>query len=389
MKESVRLLCKNHETYLKIIYHLGNKVITLKQLFQYAELLGITGSQTKFRSSVKELEEAKIIEISKLIGEKTTQLHYITLKKNGIMFIDGEEDSRKVAPVPKSKNEDRILLSIFRNCHILDRQIPLMREKGEEVVFDSIYKKFNGINSTLLYEKNQGYIFLERLKKSDYCNSEEIETVLKQMNETLKKRQVGLEKAQRTKSQGMGNATLTAAKGAVQEAENRIKPPQKKTKREKIATYSVDSMLHYNAFVTSIRGDEDKKKIYVNVVIYDLHGSQNVYKIATHVACIFEMFRRYFYAPKDKAFSIILTVRVFTTSHKGAEHMKSEKERIVTDPRTKVQDQLLEKTLHSWIDEQGDNETLENIKVYLDYFDIENRFFEGKKYLNLKQNQIN
>jgi hypothetical protein len=387
LKELVKLLCEKYQTYLKIAYHFGNKVITLKQLFQYARVIGITLSQTRFRNSIKELEDNRIIEVSRLIGEKATQLQFITLKKNAIMFLENKGDSRKVAPVPKTKTNDRILVSIFRNAFILERLIPQMQRNDEEISFDSIYKKLDDPSSMFLYDKNQGYKFLIELKKASFANTDEIEVVQERIAEVFDKRKRGLEKAQRTKK-AIGNSTLINVSGSLQKSEtfsNNKVHSKHKSKREMIDTYSFDSMLFFNAFVNKVRMDRsDHSHIKVTVGIYDLYGSKNVYRIATHVARIYKLLRLFIL----DTYRVSLVVRVFTTSKEAANVMNDQNKQIIRDSRTKEEGPLWEKTLISWLSDQGisggPNE-LQRINVIFDYFDIENQFFEGKKYLNLKQ----
>lgn len=77
-KQSV---CERYSGYLYIIYHFGNKVILIKQLYRYAQEFGLADSYSAFYGHIKQLINAELIRKEAFLAYgRKTQLQMLTLK---------------------------------------------------------------------------------------------------------------------------------------------------------------------------------------------------------------------------------------------------------------------------------------------------------------------
>ncbi len=194
-----QLICEQYKTYLDIIYHLGNKVMLTKQLWQYAHELGLANNLAEFYSQITKLEHSEIIrkEPFSAYGKKT-QLQMLTLRKYGIRFVEGKENSYCVASVPKAASNERILVSIFKNCYIQSKILPRIHNESKKVTFDKIIDMLRRDCSTILLNKNEGVSYLSQLISNNrlqpYLLIPEINHVLAKMRIVEQKRLEGLKK---------------------------------------------------------------------------------------------------------------------------------------------------------------------------------------------------
>ena len=193
------LVCERYKIYLEIIYTFGNKVMLLNQLYQYAEQLGLARSFSSFYSGIMELVNAEVLRKESFTSfGKKTQLQMLTLRKFGIRFIEGKESSYNVASVPKSGGNERILVSLFKNCYIINKVIPRIQKESEEVTFDNIVKMLNRDYSTALLNKNQGIYYLTKIrsdkKLQHFFDINEVDHTIKKMQDIKKKHVEGLKK---------------------------------------------------------------------------------------------------------------------------------------------------------------------------------------------------
>jgi hypothetical protein len=392
-KESVS---KKYRTYLQIIYHFGNKVILMKQLFDYAKAFKLAKHYPEFHGQIQELVDADIVkrEPFEALGRKT-QLHMLTMRKYGIRFVEGKPNSNSVGAVPKANSNERIVVSIFKNAYILDKIIPRLQKQDIDVSYDNIFGMLAADKSSLLYNKNQGldYLyefnddFLESYFEMDYLKSEIklMEELRDRKNQGLRigskaKEGKGKQKGKVESSIGLGNV-LTHLKERYEasskaEEQNQKNSPMvviENNKNRKLANYNIDNMLNAYAYISQIKPIHGV--LTITALLFDINNKQDVYSMATHIACIYQMFQRYLKSDFN------LKVGIIAYDLDAEKNMKEESEKLVKDRITKEpKGKRLDVALQNW---KVDREMQKYIEVKITNYDITNRYLEGIKHANL------
>lgn len=382
-KETV---CNKYRLYMNIIYRFGNKVMLMKQLFQYAEALGLVKSQPQFHSQIQELIEADILRQEPFVAfGKTTQLHMLTMRKYAIRYVEGKTDSQSVGAVPKANTNERILVSIFKNSYILDKIIPRLKKQGSEVSFQSINVMQKDDRSTIPYNKNKGLDYLSTLDDAflnKYFNLTLLNAEIKDMELLRNKKNTGLKlgsEASKGKGKGKVSSSELNVLVAVQnrhfgliETEHSQKVQNKKDR--KLYSYNLDSMLNAYAYISQMK--EIKDVMHITVLIFDINNKQDEYSIGTQIASIYHMFYRYF------DFKFKLKVGIICFDEEAQSNMKAESKRKVKDRITKEpKGEMLKVTLQNW--NVSEDMQKKHIEVIFSHYDLTNRYLEGIKYSNL------
>lgn len=371
-------VCEKYRTYLEIIYTFGNKVILMKQLYQYAELLGIARCFSKFYSSIMELVNAEILrkESFNAYGKKT-QLQMLVMRKYGIRFLEGKPDSYSVASVKKALGNERIMVSIFKNQYILNKVIPRLQKESKAIKPETIMELLERDHSSVLYNKNQGLSFLLKMRNEatlqKYLDETSLEQDIEKMQGIKQRVEEGLKKGSKT-SNGKGRGRLhLSEESSIDRVENTSERNRELSKEEKIYNYTLETMLAFNAYIAQIR--VDKGHIKITALIFDIHNRSNVYKIATHIACMYHMFTRYF---KDK---IDLKVGIVSIDDFASSHLKMQSESTAIDFISKEKKGTRQSSLmKSW---KIDEAMQDQIKVHYVDYGITNQFLDGIKHMNL------
>ncbi|WDQ33871.1 hypothetical protein PTQ21_06170 [Paenibacillus marchantiae] len=380
-------ICQQHRIYLSIIYSLGNKVIVMKQLFAYAKALGITNTYSVFLGHIHELVSAEIIRQEAFTAyNKTTSLHMLTLRKFGIRYIEGKQNSQQIGAVPKSNTNERILISLYKNCYILDKIIPRIQNKKLEVTLESIVDTLESDKSALLFNKNQALEYMNNYwgTLKQHLDMSNFKGAIKDLQLVKSKRKAGLKKGSySTYGKGIGNH-FSFTENAVEEVTNQLDedpmPFKLSNKQRRLDFYSIDSMLTAFIYIVQMKQHNDENGgcyFTITILIFDVNNKKNIYGIATHIACVYGMLKRYFV--DDLKFK--LKVGVVSLDEEASNLVKSEAEKIIREPRSKeLKGNRLENTLADWGITPGDRECIE---IQYTHYDITNKYLQGKKYLNL------
>lgn len=374
--------CEAHSTYLKIIYHFGNKVILMKQLFEYAQALGLAKSYPQFHAHVQELVDADVLhqEPFEALG-KTTQLHMLKMRKYGLRFIEGKADSTGVGAVPKSNSNERILLAIFKNVYILDKIIPALQKKNTPVSYESINELLEAHRSNLLFNKNKGLDYMQTWDSdfmSNYFDIPAVQGDVAKLELLNAKKKAGLLKgAKASEGKGVGGRMASNEPIANIEADFELaeeKPKQNK-KLKKMNEYNMDSMMNAYSYIAQMK--EINGVFNITALMFDISNGQDVYKLSTQIASIYHMFFRYL--KPDMPF--LLKVGVIALDGESELNMKKEASKTVKDRITKEpKGALLETTFNNWSISYAEQE---KIKVVFSNYDITNRYLDGIKHANL------
>lgn len=216
-----------------------------KQLESFASKLNIAKPNT-FAYHLQRLIEADIIKVEPLfINKRETQHHILILKKFALRYLKGETGaggSQKVSPVPPLRSNERILLATFKSEFILEKLIPSMYKEQLSVSLDDVYREIRKRSSSLLFEKNKGIYYAKQyLEDFEEFLNDELEKQIARMQETIDKRQKGLELGSKA-IEGKGKARVTES--GVTEGErvgksvsihNKKKKKKPLTKQEKVS----------------------------------------------------------------------------------------------------------------------------------------------------------
>ncbi len=372
--------CEKYRTYLEIIYSIGNKVILMKQLYEFAKRLGLAQSSSSFHCSIKELVDAEILRKEPFVAfGKATQLQVLTMRKFGIRFLEGKQDSYSVASVKKSQGNERIMVSIFKSCYILNKVIPRLIKKSKPVTLPEIMDLLNNDYSSILLNKNQGLSFISYIR-SDKTLQQFIDTTgvdhdTKRMLEIKQTVKEGLRKGSES-SEGKGKGKLCAgSRFSLNDFNNEKHAPDKRdyTKDEKIENYTVDTMLAFNAYIAQIKIVNNKPSIAV--LIFDIHNRTNIYKIVTHIACIYNMLNRYFKS------NFVLRVGVLSIDEQASKNLENQAKGTYINFMTKERGGTrLQAILNEW---RVDTLMQESIEVRFADYNITNEFMDAVKHANL------
>lgn len=384
-------ICQRYKLYLDIIYRFGNKVIVMKQLYAYAKVLGITKTYSVFLGHIHELVLAEIVRQEPFTAyNKVTSLHMLTLRKFGIRYFEGKQNSQSVGAVPKSNTNERILTSLYKNCYILDKIVPRIQQKQSYVTLEMILSTLENDMSTLMYNKNQALDYMNNyligLEQSLDMNN--YEWAVRDLQLVKSKRMEGLKKgAMASHGKGIGNH-FSYAKDAVNEVVMKVEENHGKftisNKQRKIDFYTIDSMLTAFIYIVQMKQQYVENGgcyLTITILIFDINNKKDIYSIATHTACVYDMFKRLL---KDDL-NFKLKVGVVSLDEEASNLVQIEAEKVVRDPRSKEsRGNRLENTLVSWGITPRDRE---HIQIQFTHYDITDRFLEGKKHLNLMRKQ--
>ncbi|MGP3783652.1 hypothetical protein [Paenibacillus sp. 1A_MP2] len=371
-------VCEKYRVYLEIIYRFGNKVMLMKQLFHYAQTIRMARSFSAFYGSITELINNDVLrkESFTAFGKKT-QLQMLVMKKYAIRFLEEKPDSYSVASVKKALGNERILISIFKNQYILNKVIPRIQKECTRVTLGTIIDLLERDNSTILYNKNQGLSFLEKMKNEatlqKYLDMLSVEQDINKMQKIKQRMGQGLRKGSKA-SDGKGRGRLYLPEvSSMDRIDNIAKRSQDLSKEEKVHHYTLDTMLSFNAYIAQIKVSEGQVKI--TALIFDIFNRSNVYKVATHIACMYHMFTRFFEC------QIELKVGVVSIDEFASNHLKSQAESVTIDFVSKERrDSRLTHILEKW---HIDRFNQEKIEVQFVDYDITNQFLDGIKHANL------
>lgn len=384
-----QFICEQFQEYLKIIYHLGNKVMLIKQLWHYAKELGLVRNLNEFYSQMMKLEHYEIIRKEPFTAYgKKTQLQMLVLRKYGIRFVEKKPDSYSVASVPKASSNERILVSIFKNCYIQSKILPRIRQESEKITFENIVDLLNRDCSTILLNKNEGIGYLSQIISDQRFQNElditEIKHEIEKMQAVDQKRLEGLRKGSAS-SNGKGKGKLISSSdmpldevtrdynSLLQKDDTEVKFVLPKNQR--IYCFSIDTMLNCNYHIAQIKSIQNK--LHVTILMFDIHNKQNAYKVATDIACLYHMLSRYFNFMND----FKLKIGVICLDEAAAKRVKTDSDAPVRDFISKeVRGTRLSATLRNW--DVGE-EMQKHIDVQFTDYNITNDYLDGIKHANL------
>lgn len=373
-------VCEKYQTYLEIIYLFGNKVMLSKQLYMYAKVLGLEKSYSSFYCSIKGLVDAEILRKEPFVAfGKSTQLQMLTLRKYGIRYLEGKDRSYDVASVPKATGNERILLSVFKNCYILKKIVPRIIKEGNSVTLNEIINMLNYDFSTIPLNKNQGLSFITQIRTEktlqQFLDTIEVDHDIGRVHKIKQKVAIGLQKGSES-SEGKGIGKLrSGSRLLLTDLNNEIdaKNGSNLTKEEKINNYTIDTMLAFNTYIAQIKVVNNKP--IITVLIFDIHNKTNIYKIVTHIACIYNMFNRYFNC------KFLLRVGVISIDENSSKNLEGQANGTYIDFMTKERKGTrLLAILKEW---RVDALMQENIEVHFKDYNIINEFMDGVKHVNL------
>lgn len=380
-----QFICERYSEYLYIIYHFGNKVILIKQLYRYAQEFGLANSYSAFYGHIKQMINAEIIRKEAFLAYgRKTQLQMLTLKKFGIRFVEGKVSSQCVAAVPKANSNERILVSIFKNCYILNKIIPRICKEGGNVTFEQVIALVNQDNSNMLNARNQGVELLYKIQDSSatlhpFLNISEINYEINRLKEIKHKRSMGLRKgAMASEGKGVGKVYSTPERALAEIVNgNEIEMwmdsrMYASLKSRKLDYYSIDSLLNAHVYVAQMKIIQRRPQI--TLLMFDIHNKQNVYRIATQIACAYHMFERYF-----NDFS--LRIGIVGVNEVACRVLESDSKAIVRDFYTKeIKGSKISRILSDWRVSYVEQE---RIHVHFTHYDITNQYLDGVKHFNL------
>ncbi|MCM2999984.1 hypothetical protein M3647_21140 [Paenibacillus cellulositrophicus] len=373
-----QVACEKHRTLLELIYTFGNKVMLMKQLYEYAQVIGVAKNYSTFCNSVKELINADILRKESFNAfKRKSQLQMLIIRKYGIRFVEGKTDSYSVASVKKAHGNERILISIFKNQYILNKIIPRIQKASMKVTLGAITELLERDQSTVLYNKNQGLSALLKMRNratlQKHLDMSSIDQDIEKLQKIKRRMEEGLKKGSKA-SEWKGRGRLRPSeKSSVNRVGNVTGRNRDLSKEEKIDNYTLDTMLAFNAYIAQIRADQSQIKI--TALVFDIHNRSDIYKIATQIACMFHMFDRYF---KDK---FELKVGIVSIDEFASNHLKTQAESAAIDFVSKERKGTrLSNLLESW---RVKTTMQEQIKVRFVDYNITNEFLDGVKHANL------
>lgn len=369
-------ICEKYKGYLEIIYTIGNKVMLMKQLYQYAQVMGIARNYSVFYSSIIDLVNSEILRKEAFVAfGKKTQLQMLVMRRYAIRYMEGKRDNYSVASVKKAQGNERILVSIFKNQYILDKIVPRIHKAGAEVSFKAIENVLESDQSTILYNKNQGLSALLKIRDNatilGHLDLISIDHDIQKLQETMWKVEEGLRKGSKA-SEGKGKGKLHSSLACIEE-EDKAKKNRGLSKEERMDNYTFDTMLSFNAYVAQIKAE--KTRVKITVLIFDIHDRSNIYKIAAHIACIYHMFSHYFKA------NIKLLVGVVSVDEYASNKLRTLSETTAIDFISKERKGTkLSYLLEKW---KVSHLMQDQIEVKFVDYNITNDYLDGIKHANL------
>ncbi|MFN7251528.1 MAG: hypothetical protein ACK4M9_12140 [Anaerobacillus sp.] len=405
-------ICEKYQDYLKIIYLFGNKVMLLKQLRELGSELALFKSPSMFQRQMEELLENDIIKYAPFfLSDRVTQHKVIVLKKYALRYLKGETEpggSQKVAPVPPLKTNERILLSIFKGSFILQKVIPLLRRTNNTVTLNLILEEIHSNSMSILIEKNKGLDFAKRYWNEfhDFLDGEVVCEQIERLEESTQKRKKGLEYGSKSFN-GKGIASISESGMDVEanikkaNRQNKAKSTLFANKKILLDNFTFENMVRSNIQIirvkksyTQVQNESNGQisqmpsKLHVTALLFDHLNRQDLYSFTKQIACFYKMLNDMMGKdPNNSAnyFELHLTVAIVGYDGVAVENMRRKAEEVVYSPYKGIVEKRLVLTLENW---QVDREMQENrLKIRFTDYDISNRYLDGKKFLNLKQNK--
>lgn len=215
-------LCIKHKEILDIIGVINKGYILQKQLIEYILKLEIAPTEYGARKIITDLEEGEII---KKISFLDTNNQIILLKKFGIRFIKGKNDSQSVGAIRTCTTNRRYYKSILLNHYILKK----LEDKNvlEFAKKNGIVKLFKCLNSNIGVPNMYIYNNFKESNRNYY-------TLLKEDED---KKIKSIEKATNTKKAKKDGKIIEKVK---------VKKATKSETREKLRTNATLDLLQKN-----------------------------------------------------------------------------------------------------------------------------------------------
>lgn len=156
-------LAEQYKDILRVINLFGDGVMLQDQLQQILILTGRYSRKASVIDALKKLEEFEII---KKVTPKQYRSQFILLKKFGIMFLKGKENTQQVSALKQISNEkyDRMVLraEIFIQSYLVNKNRSL----------DEVLSLINRNKGSILYNKEQALEYVEMHSNSFVNNAE-------------------------------------------------------------------------------------------------------------------------------------------------------------------------------------------------------------------------
>lgn len=163
-------LCTKHKEILDIIGVINKGYILQKQLIEYILKLGISETEYGARKIIADLENREII---KKINFLDTNNQIILLRKFGIRFIKGKNDSQSVGAIRTVTTNRRYYKSILTNDYILNDVLD--KNILEYAKKNGILTLLKAMNSNLGRTNTEIYTIFKDTKPRTYQDLKETE----------------------------------------------------------------------------------------------------------------------------------------------------------------------------------------------------------------------
>ncbi|MDM0959079.1 hypothetical protein QTI99_16025 [Clostridium perfringens] len=267
--------CIKYKNYLDVIDKLGNKTMLEKQLISLCVKLNIARDRFIVLKTIQDLEKAEVI---KKINFGGSNNKIIIFKKYAIRFLGGFNSSQSVAAVSKVNSNSRYYLSYFKVQFILNTIIPSMKKKKKELNLDGLLEYIDGLNSNILYRKNNILEYYNNLNKKfkKHINEDEFNRSL----ELLDKEYI--------------NLTNNLGRKKIDISEDKFIKRNRKTKWDYLAEATIGTLIRKDIYIAQIFKKEDEDYININVYFFDVLNSQNIRNIILNYSICYTLFKRLF-----------------------------------------------------------------------------------------------
>lgn len=265
--------CIKYKSYLDVIDKIGNKTMLEKQLISLCVKLNIARDRFIVLKTIQDLERNEII---KKINFGSSNNKIIIFKKFAIRFLGGFNSSQQVAAVPKVNSNNRYYLSYFKVQFILNTIIPSMEKKKKELNLDGLLEYIDGLNSNILYRKNNVLEYYSNLNKkfNNDINNDEFNRSL----ENLSKEYI--------------NLTNNLGRKKINISEDKPIKKTRKTKWDYLAEATIGTLIRKDIYIAQIIKKEDY--ININAYFFDVLNGQNIRNIILNYSICYTLFKRLF-----------------------------------------------------------------------------------------------
>lgn len=236
----------------------------------------------------------------------------------------------------------------------------------------------------MLNARHQGIELLYKIQDSSaalhpFLNISEINYEINRLKEIKQKRSMGLRKgAMASEGKGFGKVYSTHGRALAEFVRgNEIEMGMDSQmyaslKSRKLDYYSIDSLLNAHVYVAQMKIIQRRPQI--TLIMFDIHNKQNVYRMATQIACAYQMFERYF-----NDFS--LRIGIVGVDGVACKVLESDSKAEVRDFYTKeIKGSKISRILADW---RVNYVKQERIHVHFTHYDITNQYLDGVKHSNL------